>query len=61
MNADTARLLVSDYGPPKGAAHAVSGKPNVFAREFTTATVTLDCNDFSASFAATGGGTGGGI
>jgi hypothetical protein len=30
--------------------HAVAGKPNVFAREFEKATVSLDCNSFAAAF-----------
>lgn len=50
MVAATAKLMTSDYGRPKGNVTAVKGRQNVFQREFETATVTLDCNNWSAQF-----------
>lgn len=47
----TAKLLTSDYGRPKGNMTAVVGKSGVFQRVYEKATVTLDCSDFSGSFA----------
>ena len=48
----SAQLLVTDFGKPLGLAHAVPGKPHVFARTYERATVTLNCSDYSATFAA---------
>jgi hypothetical protein len=50
MHPTTAELMVTDYGKPLGQAHTVAGKPNVFAREFEKATVSLDCSSFAAAF-----------
>ena len=46
----TAKVLLSDYGRPKGKMTPVTGKPNVFQREFELATVTLDCNTWTPTF-----------
>ena len=40
------------FGKPLGLAHAVPGKPHVFARKYERATVALNCSDYSATFAA---------
>ena len=54
MDPSTAALVTSDYGRPDpgaaGRAHAVAGKKYVFAREYEKAVVTLDCNNWKASF-----------
>lgn len=47
----SAALLVTDFGRPTGLAKPVPGKPHVFSREYDSATVTLDCNTFTGSFA----------
>eukprot|EP00656_Telonema_subtile_P029299 TRINITY_DN32447_c0_g1_i3.p1 TRINITY_DN32447_c0_g1~~TRINITY_DN32447_c0_g1_i3.p1 ORF type:complete len:341 (+),score=81.41 TRINITY_DN32447_c0_g1_i3:141-1163(+) len=46
----SAELLLSDYGRPKGSMSQVAGKPSVFQRVFEKATVTLDCNTWTAVF-----------
>ena len=46
----TAALLVTDYGRPLGAAHAVPGEAHVYAREYERATVSLDCGTFRGAF-----------
>lgn len=46
----TAKVLLSDYGRPKGKMTPVVGKANVFQREFESATVTLDCNTWTPTF-----------
>jgi hypothetical protein len=50
MNPETAKLIVSDYGVPLGPAYAVAGKSNMFARNYTLATVFLDCTNFGGRF-----------
>jgi len=47
----TAKVLTSDYGKPTGAMTPVAGKANVFQREYEKATVTLDCNTWTPTFA----------
>jgi hypothetical protein len=49
----TARLLVTDYGMPLGAAERVPGKPLVLSRRYEKATIQLDCADFRGSFVLT--------
>lgn len=46
----TAKVLLSDYGEAKGPMTQVAGKPGVFQREFTGATVSLDCNSWTPTF-----------
>eukprot|EP00658_Telonema_sp_P-2_P041866 TRINITY_DN29992_c0_g1_i2.p1 TRINITY_DN29992_c0_g1~~TRINITY_DN29992_c0_g1_i2.p1 ORF type:complete len:438 (-),score=93.92 TRINITY_DN29992_c0_g1_i2:314-1627(-) len=46
----TARVLLSDYGRPKGLMSKVVGKTSLYQRVFEKATVVLDCADFSSSF-----------
>ena len=46
-NSSTAALLLSDYGVPLGNM-TVSG--NMATREYATATVSLDCDTFTATF-----------
>lgn len=46
----TAKLFLSDYGAPKGSMTPVAGKSLVFQREFESATVSLDCNTWTATF-----------
>eukprot|EP00911_Craspedida_sp_UC1_P001671 UC1_evm1s1267 len=50
MKPETAKLMLTDYGRPRGNLQPVSGKPYVFEREFEQGKVTLDCNDWSATF-----------
>jgi hypothetical protein len=50
MDPSTAALLVTDFGRPTELARPVGGKPNVFARKYQKATVTLDCNTFVGDF-----------
>lgn len=38
-----------DYGAPSNTCHPVDGKPGVYAREYSKATVTLDCNEWRGS------------
>ena len=47
-NETTAALLLSDYGAPLGN---MTFNGSVASRKFATATVSLDCETFSASFA----------
>ena len=51
----TAKLLTSNYGRPLGNMTAVAGKQKVFERKYEKATVGLDCNTFTGSFAETEG------
>jgi hypothetical protein len=47
----TAKILLSNYGKPKGKMAKVAGKSGVYQRTYEKATITLDCADFSATFA----------
>lgn len=51
MSMAVGKMITSDYGMPKGGMTAVAGKANVFQRVYDKATVTLDCNSFSGTFA----------
>ncbi len=51
LNVSTAQLFLTDYGAPAG--NMTSPAPNVFTRAYAGATVTLDCNNFTASFVPT--------
>lgn len=46
----TAKILTSDYGRPKGNMTVGHGGM-VFQREYEKATITLDCNHFTGTFA----------
>ncbi len=48
LSANTAKLVLSDFGPPQGLMH--EAKPGVWVREYEKATVSLDCSTFSAGF-----------
>lgn len=51
FNTTTAAFLLSDYGAPLG--NMTSPSQYVFQRQYASATVTMDCNTFTASFATT--------
>ncbi len=42
-----------DYGVPPRACHPVAGKPGVYAREYSKANVTVDCNLWKGSIVMT--------
>ena len=50
LNATTAPYFLSDYGPPLGGMQRAG---YVFSRQYTNATVALDCTSFLASFTPT--------
>merc|ERR1711974_412699 len=41
-------LLEKDFGEPTGICHETSPGSHVFVRKWTRATISLDCNTFSA-------------
>ena len=49
LTTETAKLVLSDFGNPKGQMR--ESKPGVWVREFEKATVSLDCASFTPSFA----------
>ena len=49
LTTETAKLVLSDFGKPKGQMR--ESKPGVWVREFEKATVSLDCASFTPSFA----------
>ena len=49
LELETAQVLLSDYGRPKGNMTKVSGKTGVYQRVFEKATVTLDCAHFKGT------------
>ena len=51
LNDATAALLLRDDGAPLG--NFTTPSPNIFQRQFERATVSLDCNSFTATFTAT--------
>lgn len=55
VNASTAAVLLTDFGAPLANMSAPSS--NVWSRPYEKATVSLDCNTFTASFTPTAAAT----
>lgn len=47
--------LDKDYGEPLGICEERGGEPGVFTREYTKASVSLDCNKWVGAINAKGG------
>ena len=50
LDAATAKLVLTDYGKPKGKMTGVAGTPGTWQREYEQATVRLDCETFIPTF-----------